>query len=270
MPFPKSLREEVLVRSHRCCCVCHSFAGRYEYVHHIAPEAEGGSDEIDNAIALCERCHGEAGHYNPQHPLGTKYSPSELKRHRDEWWVYVQLNPAVGLPRDPLTISPSAIAAPVSAGEIRHVNLNVNNEADDYLYGVTILLTALGPATETCNLELDLLDTDIGPITLGGVELRLGCVQMNVIDPLGRPNRVICLHTLRPRTVYTLPLKLTNRGQPAEGQDSFVVTLTDFGHEPSPVIQRPSANDPSWTEALVRVSLFDEFYWVGVATKPAQ
>ncbi|HJT77179.1 MAG TPA: hypothetical protein VJ739_08255, partial [Gemmataceae bacterium] len=32
------------------------------------------------------RCHAEAGHYNPHHPLGTKYSPGELRGHRDEWF----------------------------------------------------------------------------------------------------------------------------------------------------------------------------------------
>jgi demethylmenaquinone methyltransferase/2-methoxy-6-polyprenyl-1,4-benzoquinol methylase len=47
--------------------VCGDFAGHYTNVHHIVQEARGGSNEIDNAIALCERCHGEAGHYNPDH-----------------------------------------------------------------------------------------------------------------------------------------------------------------------------------------------------------
>jgi hypothetical protein len=57
-------------------------------VHHIVPEADGGPSVLENAIALCLRCHAEAGHYNPRHPLGTKYSPEELRRHRDEWWEH--------------------------------------------------------------------------------------------------------------------------------------------------------------------------------------
>lgn len=57
-------------------------------VHHIVQEAHGGANTLENAIVLCSRCHGEAGHYNPEHPLGTKYSPRELRRHRDDWWNY--------------------------------------------------------------------------------------------------------------------------------------------------------------------------------------
>jgi hypothetical protein len=86
MPFSKTVRDEVILRSKRHCCVCRIFAGRDLSVHHIVQEADGGPDTLDNAIALCSRCHGEAGHYNPRHPLGTKYSHDELRRHRDSWW----------------------------------------------------------------------------------------------------------------------------------------------------------------------------------------
>lgn len=61
--------------------------GRSVEVHHIVPAANGGPTTLDNAIVLCFNCHAEAGHYNPRHPRGTKYSPAELRRHRDEWWV---------------------------------------------------------------------------------------------------------------------------------------------------------------------------------------
>lgn len=88
MPFPADIREDALVRSGRHCCVCHQAAGRDVNVHHIVQEADGGPNTLENAIVLCSKCHGEAGHYNPRHPLGTKYSPSELRRHRDEWWAY--------------------------------------------------------------------------------------------------------------------------------------------------------------------------------------
>jgi hypothetical protein len=86
MPFSNSIREEALVKAQRHCCVCHEFAGRSINVHHIKQEAEGGPNTLENAIVLCLRCHAEAGHFNPNHPLGTKYSPSELIRHRDGWY----------------------------------------------------------------------------------------------------------------------------------------------------------------------------------------
>ena len=89
MPFPPSVREEALVRSSRRCCVCREFVGRAINVHHIVQEADGGPNTIENAIVLCLRCHSEAGHFNARHPIGTKYSPSELVRHRDQFWVAV-------------------------------------------------------------------------------------------------------------------------------------------------------------------------------------
>ncbi len=93
MPFPREIRETTLVRSRRRCCVCHEFGGRSVNVHHIIQEADGGQNSLENAICLCLRCHAEAGHYNPRHPLGTKYSVGELRKHRDEWWRHCEKNP---------------------------------------------------------------------------------------------------------------------------------------------------------------------------------
>lgn len=58
-------------------------------VHHILPESKGGASDLDNAITLCFDCHADAGHYNPNHPRGTKFSPAELRRHRDQWHAIV-------------------------------------------------------------------------------------------------------------------------------------------------------------------------------------
>lgn len=58
-------------------------------VNHIVPEAEGGPDSLDNAIPLCFDCHAEVGHYNLQHPKGNKFTPNELRAHRDSWYAKV-------------------------------------------------------------------------------------------------------------------------------------------------------------------------------------
>jgi hypothetical protein len=84
MPFSAKVREDVLVAGARRCAVCKRFAGVKVEVHHIIQEAKGGDNSFDNAIPLCFDCHADAGHYNPSHPKGTKFSPSELRRHRDE------------------------------------------------------------------------------------------------------------------------------------------------------------------------------------------
>ena len=100
MAFTDSIKHEALARSRRCCCVCHQFVGIYANVHHIIPSAKGGLDDMGNAIVLCLRCHGEAGHYNPSHPIGNKYSADELRRHRDEWWAWCRDHPHEMVPAE--------------------------------------------------------------------------------------------------------------------------------------------------------------------------
>ena len=93
MSFPRNVRDEALVRSHRRCCICHEFGGRAVNVHHIIQEADGGANSIENSICLCLRCHSEAGHFNSRHPIGTKYSPEELRAHRNQWWTHCEARP---------------------------------------------------------------------------------------------------------------------------------------------------------------------------------
>ena len=83
--FPQAVREQVLVEAARHCSVCHRYKAVGIEVHHIQPRADGGADTEDNAIALCFDCHSAAGHYNPKHPRGTKFSPNELRRHKEQW-----------------------------------------------------------------------------------------------------------------------------------------------------------------------------------------
>lgn len=90
MPFPSKVREQALVAAARHCCVCHRYKGVKVEVHHIVPETKGGTNRLDNAIALCFDCHADAGHYDPEHPRGTKFSPDELRRARDTWYDIVQ------------------------------------------------------------------------------------------------------------------------------------------------------------------------------------
>lgn len=92
MPFPQNVREEALVFSARHCCVCHRYKGVKVEVHHIIQEADGGPNTPENAIALCADCHTDAGHYNPRHPRGTKFSPTELRLARDTWHEIVRNN----------------------------------------------------------------------------------------------------------------------------------------------------------------------------------
>lgn len=90
MGFSKEIKEQVFVASARRCCVCKEFLGRNIEVHHIIPISNGGEDSFENAIPLCFDCHANAGHYNSKHPRGSKFSPEELRKHRDAWYKIVE------------------------------------------------------------------------------------------------------------------------------------------------------------------------------------
>jgi hypothetical protein len=56
----------------------------------MQPEADGGANTLDNATVLCFDCHADAGHYNPRHPRGTKFSREELRAAKEEWFRTVK------------------------------------------------------------------------------------------------------------------------------------------------------------------------------------
>ena len=85
MSFSRKVRKDALVASARHCCICHRFKGVNVEVHHIIHTAQGGTNDPENAIVLCFDCHADVGHYNPDHPKGSRYSPSELRKARDAW-----------------------------------------------------------------------------------------------------------------------------------------------------------------------------------------
>ncbi len=90
MSFPKDVVDAALVASGRCCCICHKFCGVRIETHHIRPTSKGVDDSFENCIPLCFDCHAEVEHYNDQHPRGRKFSESELRKHRDEWFLRVK------------------------------------------------------------------------------------------------------------------------------------------------------------------------------------
>jgi len=107
MPFSREIADEALVRCARRCCICRKFCGTRMQLHHIDQESDGGADTLDNCIPLCLDCHAEVGSYNPQHPIGRKFSPDELKRHRDLWFDFVERHP------ERLNNSPEAFFIPL-------------------------------------------------------------------------------------------------------------------------------------------------------------
>lgn len=50
-------RQKTIDKTGGKCAVC---GDKFDVVHHIVPRHEGGTDELDNLIPLCNRCHSYA------------------------------------------------------------------------------------------------------------------------------------------------------------------------------------------------------------------
>ncbi len=90
MSFPPEVADMALFLSGRCCSICHKFCGNKMELHHISQRSKGGKDALENCIPLCLDCHTEVGSYNAEHPKGRKFSPAELRKHRDAWFAQVK------------------------------------------------------------------------------------------------------------------------------------------------------------------------------------
>ena len=93
--FQQSDVDALFVRCHRRYCLCHRFCGVKIETDHIVPIADGGNNDIDNAIALCFECHTEVHSYNIDHPRGRKVRPNELRMHREQWLKICDERPEV-------------------------------------------------------------------------------------------------------------------------------------------------------------------------------
>ena len=87
MAFAPDVVEKLLVACHRHCCLCHKPAGMKMEIHHIVPRLKGKDDGEDNGIPLCFDCHAEVAAYDPKHPKGRRFTPSELRKHKEQWFA---------------------------------------------------------------------------------------------------------------------------------------------------------------------------------------
>lgn len=74
MPFLESVKGKARKLAHYRCVVCHE---PFVDVHHIIPESQGGANDLDNAAALCSRCHDYFGN-NPD-------KRKQIRGQRDLW-----------------------------------------------------------------------------------------------------------------------------------------------------------------------------------------
>ena len=240
MPFPPKVKEEALVRSRRCCCLCHEFSGLYSNVHHIIQESKGGPNELENAIVLCLRCHGEVGHYNVQHPIGNKFSVEELRGHRNEWWKWCEANPSDPLPKAPISVSPGSINLGKEEWKA-HALIKIYNKTDEVYYQIYLKITIDTPQILTSDIKVYLkryqsisdMELAIGPITVSPDLFRL-----DGTDEAGNNAILLSLASMSPKTVYTFTFANKSTYMPlALEQPKAFITVCGFDREPGQVLQ---------------------------------
>lgn len=84
MAFDPEVKTKLLLWCDRRCCLCRKKCDVFIELHHIIPQADGGTNDEDNAIPLCFECHARVGHYNDDQPKGNKIKASELKARREQ------------------------------------------------------------------------------------------------------------------------------------------------------------------------------------------
>lgn len=147
MSFPPKVAEQALIDCGRHCCLCHKFCGTKIELHHIEQKADDGPHTYDNCIPLCFDCHADVNSYNDKHPKGRKYTPSELKGHRDQWYEKVRKNYGITANPDYLEVDRKLFSeireVLPSRGAISFIRVHdyggsfdrkVHDELDDFLY----------------------------------------------------------------------------------------------------------------------------------------
>jgi hypothetical protein len=79
--IPDHLVNQILVKSGRRCCICRRFRPTRIQVHHIIARSEGGPDDPGNLMPICMSCHTDV---HSRVPFARRFSPDELRAHRDE------------------------------------------------------------------------------------------------------------------------------------------------------------------------------------------
>ncbi len=78
MVFSEKIKLDAKEKAHFRCCICYK---KFVEVHHITPQADGGSDLLENAAPLCASCHDLYG--------GNPEKRKQIKQMRDHLWTLV-------------------------------------------------------------------------------------------------------------------------------------------------------------------------------------
>jgi hypothetical protein len=90
--FTPDVAARLLAAARRHCCLCLRWCGQRIQIHHIVPEAQGGSGDYDNGIPVCLDCHAEI---ESRSNMGRQFTSDELRLHREQWFAIVRDRPEV-------------------------------------------------------------------------------------------------------------------------------------------------------------------------------
>jgi hypothetical protein len=150
MAFPDAAVAQLLADCKRHCCVCLKWSGTKIHLHHIIPKAQGGPDEIDNAIPVCLDCHAEI---ESRGNMGRQFTAPELREHKRRWLEICRDQPAV-------LIQTNRAATAAGPLEALMAELEYNK----------ILLTGDDHQTDFATLAVSQFDRAIGANALSSLE----------------------------------------------------------------------------------------------------
>jgi len=84
----RTLRHEILNRDNFTCYRCEKYTanGRRLTVHHLIPRDQGGQDDPDNLITLCDPCHdyAEINKLSTLEQIRLSYEEAEIKEAKEK------------------------------------------------------------------------------------------------------------------------------------------------------------------------------------------
>jgi hypothetical protein len=77
------LRSQILLRDDFKCQECSYY--KHLEVHHIIPKSKGGSDDPENLVTLCQRCHDRKHGREYRGTNGFKHNKRNRRKKRKQW-----------------------------------------------------------------------------------------------------------------------------------------------------------------------------------------
>lgn len=129
MAFPEAAVAQLLADCKRHCCVCLKWCGTKIHLHHIIPGAQGGPDEIDNAIPVCLDCHAEV---ESRGNMGRQFTQAELREHKRRWLEVCREQPAALIQTNRATGAAGPLEALLAELEYNQILLTGDDHRADF------------------------------------------------------------------------------------------------------------------------------------------